>query len=163
MFSGLSLIFVFLAMLLPIWFGWKIWAEARERDWGWIRKDTRGMYIDCEKSIISACAIAASLVSLVVSARGSNQPVELIHTVKWAVVFLITGLVFSTVTIFAISRSYDRAVSRWVADPARKPGDPMEQGRLSPTELRLILVTAVIGMIGFLEGFLFVARITFVI
>jgi hypothetical protein len=140
----------------------RIWAQARVQGWLWIRKDTRAMYIDCEKSIASACAIAASLVSLVVSSRGSNEP-QLILTVKYAVVSLIIGLVASIATIFLISRGYDCAVSRWLENPASKAVAEKEQGQLSGAELGFILFFAVIGMIGFLEGFLFVARIAFVI
>ena len=148
--------------LLPIWFVGKIVADAGLHGWDWIRQDTRTMYVDCCKSVASACAIAASLISLVVSARSSASP-ALIETVRYAVVLLIVGLIASIMTVFALSRSYDRAVSRWLEDPARKPENAKDQGRLTSAELVWILIPAGIGMIAFLEGFIFVARIAFVI
>jgi hypothetical protein len=144
-------LFLSIGLCLPTWFIWKIW----------IRQDTRAMYVDAAKTIVSACAVAASLVSLVVSARGSNQP-GLIIAVRCAVVSLVIGLVASMITIFALSRSYDRAVSRWYEDPARK-GSTTEQGKLSRAELLWVLIPAWLGIVGFLEGFIFVVRIAFVI
>jgi hypothetical protein len=148
--------------LLPIWFVGKIVSDARLHGWDYIRQDSRIMYVDCAKSVASACAIGASLISLVVSTRGSASP-GLLETVRYAVVLLIVGLIASIVTVVSLSRSYDRAMSRWLKDPARKPEDATDEGRLTAAELWWIVIPAAIGMIAFLEGFIFVARIAFVI
>lgn len=83
--------------------------------------------------------------------------------VRCAVIFLVVGLVAAITCIVALSRGYDRATSRWFADPDRKDTHEPEQGKLTRAEFYWILFSGGVSTMGFLEGFICVALIAFVV
>jgi hypothetical protein len=155
--------FFLAGVTLPAWFVWRTWNDTHSNDWFWTRKETREMYVDALKTIASACGVGASLISLVVSARRNEQPFRFLIVVRCAVVLLVVGLVAAIVCIVALTRAYDRATSRWLADPNRKGTHEPEQGKLTHAEFYWILFSGGLSTFGFLEGFICVALIAFVI
>lgn len=116
------------------------------------------MYVKVLEIAIGAAAVAASLVSAIVS-TGEPRSVAVVSSVRVSVVCLIICIVFSLVTIMGLSRGYDRARSRFLG--SAEGSVYQDQGMLDDAELRLILATGYFSLAGFLTGFVFLARITF--
>jgi hypothetical protein len=155
--------FFLAGLILPVWFVWKTWNDTHTNDWFWTRKETRTMYVDAMKTIASASGVGASLISLVASARQTVQSPHFLLVVRCAVIFLVIGLVAAIICIVALSRGYDRATSRWFTDPNRQGAHEPEQGKLTRAEFHWILFSGGASTLGFLEGFICVALIAFVI
>lgn len=157
--------FVVVLVVAAAWFVWQYWHKARgKEDLRWIDIDSRNMYVDGAKTMITASGIAVALLasSTVASARTANDIVAL--SAKFAVVCLIACVCFSFIAIMALLRTYELAHSRWVvAEVAagRTENARIQQGALTNRELLWILVPAGVAISCFLVGFLFLGRIAF--
>jgi len=153
-----------------LWLVVSIWL-GRKKGLVWVNRDSRGMYSDVFKMVASAGAIAASLVSAVMSSSVQRSPLTLLWA-KLGVVCLIVSIIFSVITVMVLARAYDLARSRLRDDlklleehpdyKDRLKNADYEQGRLSLYELALMLTTAYISLVAFLEGFICLGRIVFV-
>jgi len=154
--------FVALLSLAPILFVWHYWHEARTKDWTWTSQDSRTMYVDGAKTLITASGIAVALLasSAVSTARTSSSLIA--FSAKVAVVCLISCVCLSLIVILALLRGFERAQSRHIEEQRRTGNVPRTgQGRLNAAELLFILVPAGFGLSCFLVGFVFLGRIAF--
>lgn len=155
-------IFISLLSLAPLALVWHYWHEARTKDWAWTSQDSRTMYVDGAKTLITASGIAVALVasSAVSSARSSSSLVA--FSAKVAVVCLISCVCLSMVVIVALLRGFERAQSRYIEEQKKAGVVPRSgQGRLNSGELLFILVPAGLGLSSFLVGFVFLGRVAF--
>ena len=143
-------------------FVWHYWHEARSRGWDWISDDSRNMYVDGAKTLITASGIAVALLasSAVSSARTANDLVA--FSAKVAVVCLISCVCLSLILILALLRGFERAENRYI-DEQRKTGKQIEpgEGKLNTAQLLFILVPTSLALSCFLVGFVFLGRIAF--
>src|ERR1700722_11872709 len=88
-------IFVLVVSVVPAFFVWHYWHEARTKDWGWTSTDSRTMYVDGAKALITASGIAVALLasSAVSSVRSTNGLVA--FSAKVAAVCLISCVCLS--------------------------------------------------------------------
>jgi hypothetical protein len=155
-------VFVAALVVVPFLFVWHIWHEARTRGWSWTNSESRNMYVDGAKTLVTASGIAVALLasSSVASARAASGVVAL--SAKAAAVFLISCVCFSILLIVALLRCYERAWSRR-GDELRAAGQRTseKEGKLNAFELLLILVLSYAALASFLVGFAFLGRIAF--
>jgi hypothetical protein len=120
-------------------FVWHYWHEARTRGWNWISEDSRSMYVDGAKTLITASGIAVALLasSAVASAKTANDLVA--FSAKVAVACLISCVCLSLIVILALLRGFERAENRYI-DEQRREGKQIQagEGKLSTTELLFI-------------------------
>ena len=121
MWTYLFFAFVFSLIVVAWWFVWQFWDKARNQGLRWINVDSRNMYVDGIKTMITASGIAVALLasSAVASARTTNGIVA--FSAKVAVVCLISCVCFSFATILALLRGYKLAQSRFM-DEERAAG-----------------------------------------
>src|SRR5437899_2520785 len=153
-------VFVFVLAVAPIFFVFSYWREARTRGWDWISEESRSMYVDGAKTLITASGIAVALLasSAVSSARTTSNLVA--FSAKVAVVCLISCVCLSLIVILALLRGFERAENRYI-DEQHKEGKQIEagEGKLNTTELLFILVPTSLALSCFLVGFVFLGRI----
>jgi hypothetical protein len=153
--------FVALVAVLPVLFIWSVWHLARKRGWSYTSPDSRNMYVDAAKTLITASGIAVALLaSSGVAAVRTALPV-VAFSAKVAAVSLISCVVFSLVVILALLRGYEVSWSRNNEDRIAKGLGAFPEGKLSTVELLLILLPAGAGLSCFLVGFVFLGRIAF--
>src|SRR5438105_2534598 len=102
--------------IMPVSFIWFIWHEAATRGWIWLNKETRSMYVDGVKTVVTASGVAIALLASSKSAATGSALLSdaiLIFSVKVAVVCLVLCVALSLLVIFALIRSFDRAQSRY--------------------------------------------------
>ena len=104
--------FVALLVLVPLAFVCVVLRESRMRGWSWINADSRSMYVDGAKTLVTASGIAVALLasSSVASARTASALVG--FSAKVAAVSLISCVCVSMLLIVALLRGYERAWSR---------------------------------------------------
>jgi hypothetical protein len=153
--------FVAVATLLPWSFIASVAYEARKRGWAWTSRDSRNMYVDGAKTLITASGIAVALLasSAVASARTASEVVA--FSAKVAAVCLISCVCFSLVVILALLRGFERAWSRNQDSLNNAGSGQAVDGRLNAVELTLILVPSAMAHSTFLIGFTFLGRIAF--
>jgi len=155
-------VFVFFLFLLPQIFIWMIWSGAKRRGWNWVSADSRTMYVDGAKTLVTASGIAVALLasSSVASARVASVLVAFSSRV--AAVCLIVCVCSSITLIVMLLRFYEMAWSRQ-GDKLRAAGQQLseKEGELSAFELGLILATSYLALVSFLIGFAFIGRIAF--
>jgi len=141
------------------------WRKANEKkesalQWRWTDEDSRNMWIDAAKTMITAAGIAAALVaSLSVTSERPSNPI-VIRSVKVATISLIICVCASMPLILALSRGHENAKSRAIEEQrAKGMKEPINQGALSNFALGIVLVTAFLALSGFFLGFLFLGRI----
>jgi hypothetical protein len=155
-------VFACVVALTPVLFVWHYWHEAKTKDWGWTSTDSRTMYVDGAKTLITASGIAVALLasSSVSSARSASSLVA--FSAKVAVVCLIACVCLSLIVILALLRGFERAQSRHIEGQRASGNQPKAgQGRLNSIELLFILIPAGLDLSCFLVGFLFLGRIAF--
>ncbi len=143
-------------------FVWHYWHKAQTRGWDWISKDSRNMYVDGAKTLITASGIAVALLasSAVVWARTTNSLVA--FSAKVAVVCLISCVCLSLIVILALLRGFEQAQSRYIEEQLKAGNEPKAgQGKLNTCELLFILVPTGVALSCFLVGFVFLGRIAF--
>ena len=155
--------YVFVAVIgtLPMLFVGFSWHEAQSRGWAWTNPDSRNMYVDAAKTLITASGIAVALLasSSVASARTASTLVA--FSAKVAAVCLISCVCLSLVVILALLRGYERAWSRRTEELMKAGDGPAKEGKLNTTELLLILAPSGAALSSFIVGFVFLARIAF--
>jgi hypothetical protein len=155
-------IFVFALAVAPSLFAWSYWHEARTRGWDWISEDSRTMYVDGAKTMITGAGIAVALLasSTVASARTTSGLVA--FSAKVAVVCLISCVCLSLILILALLRGFERAQARYI-DQQRNAGKNFTagEGKLTAGELLCILIPTSMALSCFLVGFVFLGRIAF--
>jgi hypothetical protein len=135
--------------------------EARKRGWAWTNPDTRNMYVDGVKTLITASGIAVALLasSSVASARTASTLIA--FSAKVAAVCLISCVCLCLVVILALLRGYERAWSRNQERMLAAGAGSTNEGKLNTAELVLILVPSGLALSTFVTGFVFLGRIAF--
>jgi hypothetical protein len=155
-------VFVALLVALPLPFVWSVWHEARTRGWAWTSVDSRSMYVDGAKTLVTASGIAVALLasSGVAAARTASALVA--FSAKVAAVSLIFCVCTSIGLIVVLLRFYERAWSRR-GDELRAAGQStsVREGKLNALELLVILAFSEAAFTSFLVGFAFLGRIAF--
>jgi hypothetical protein len=127
---SLTILFLFFILFL-----------AQRKNWRCIDADSRQMYIDLGKSLITSAGIASAII-VGTYAKGVAP--------EWmagrALIWLVACIIFATFYAVALSRFYEMAHSR---------GDDL----LKNWELRVILILSLFALGSFLTGFLYIGRI----
>lgn len=154
-------VLVFILVAAPLAFILSIWHEALERNWRWINEQSRSMYVDGFKTMVTASGIAVALLasSTVSSARTTNSLVA--FSAKAAVICLISCVCLSLIAIVALLRGFERARSRYMEEPNAGSQTSVTEGKLNNVELLFILCPSCAALICFLVGFAFLGRIAF--
>jgi hypothetical protein len=149
---------------VTVYFILTYWNAHKKADMDRIDKDSRGMYVDAAKSILTASGVAVALLSS--SAVWTSNNIAK-HSAKWAVVSMIAAVLFAFAAILAFMRGYETAKTR-TSNRLRESGawettarEDKEGGRLLPNELRRILVFSGLAICAFLLGLEFLGRIAF--
>ena len=147
--------FVATVVLVPAFFIWTFWRDAKTRGWNWTTDASRTMYVDITKTLITASGIAVALVA------SSSTPLRAVDEIvrisaRIGVVSLVLCLCSSLITMIALSRGHERARSRNI-----EAGKGGEEGQLTDTKPRFILIPAWVALSSFLVGALFLSRIAF--
>jgi hypothetical protein len=153
--------FVVLIALLPMLFVWSIWREARRRGWSWVNPDSRNMYVDGAKTLITASGIAVALLASSGVASVKTAVPLVAFSAKVAAVFLISCVVFSLIVILALLRGYELSRSRRDEEMIASGQGSTHEGKLNTVELVCILLPAGAALSSFLVGFMFLGRIAF--
>jgi len=148
----------------PLLLVWHYWHVAKTRGWAWSSIDSRNMYVDAFKTIITASGIAVALLaSSAVGAGRTTNPI-VAFSAKVAAVCLIICVIFSVVAIAGLLRGHELAKSRNVEErrkAGKLTGGEVTEGKLSTSELLWILAPATVALSCFLVGFVFLGRIAF--
>ena len=130
--------------------------------WRWSSEDSRDMWMDAAKTMISASGIAAALLASLTLAPHQTDKLSPIvaSSVKTATVSLVVCVCVSMFLILALARGHEAAKSRQV-EKRRQEGYTGETtaGPLSNFALCIILVASFIALSSFFVGFLFLARL----
>jgi hypothetical protein len=140
------------AVALPLIFVLSIAYERKTQGWGWISRDSRQMYSDAAKAIVTGAGIG---VAILLNAL-TKTPRDIVSTAKWGIYTLLICIVGSIIGLVALSRTYERAVSRQL-----QKGIQGDQGELTGAELAVILVAACLALQGFFLGFVFIGRLAY--
>jgi hypothetical protein len=130
--------------------------------WRWSSVDSRDVWIDAAKTMISASGIAAALLAaFALSAQQTNTPNQtpsalIASNVKISTVNLVICVCVSMFLILALSRSHEAAKARRQQEHM---GEKITEGPLSDFALFIILPAAFVALSSFFIGFLFLARI----
>lgn len=150
-----------LAVLGPLGFVSYVWYEGRKRDWNWTQGDSRAMYVDAAKTLITASGIAVALLASAVVAKGREISPLVAESARAAGVVLVTCIICAFLLILIFSRAFERARSRH-NDALRTAGKASEdQGRYTDAEFFLVLLFSWLSLSTFLVGFLLLGRIVF--
>jgi hypothetical protein len=143
-----------------------VWYRATQKkkeealQWRWSSEDSRDMWIDAAKTMITASGIAAALVtSLSIGLQNGLKPLVLL-SVKVAVVNLIICVCVSMLLIVTLSRAHETAKARNI-EKSRGDGlkGEIKEGPLSDFALALVLASSWMALSTFFFGFLFLGRI----
>lgn len=130
--------------------------------WRWSSEDSRDMWIDVVKTMISASGIAAALLAALTlgSPAGTVRPL-VAHSVKSATVLLVICVCVSMVAILILARGHETAKSRNLERLRRQdqPTTGVTGGLLEISTFCFLLLAGFISLSGFFVGFLFLARI----
>jgi hypothetical protein len=155
-------VFVAILVFVSLLFVSVVWHEARTRGWAWTNADSRNMYVDGAKTLVTASGIAVALLasSSVASARIAST--LLAFSAKVAAVSLIFCVCSSIGLIVVLLRFYERAWSRR-GDELRAADQSIseKEGKLNAFELLLILAFSDAALTSFLVGFAFLGRIAY--
>jgi len=145
MFIALACVVVVMPQIFVGSFCWL----AKKRRWLYIGIDSRQMYVDLAKSLLTSAGIASSI--MVGTYSHSQMPAWM---VGHGLMFLVACIVSSVWFMTAISRFYETATSR---EPGKQPAPLMWW------ELLVVLILADMALSLFLIGFLYIGRIGYVL
>jgi multisubunit Na+/H+ antiporter MnhB subunit len=134
--------------------------KAKEAvQWRWSSEDSRDMWMDAAKTMITASGIAAALLASLTVGHQTMSPL-VVYIVKSATVCLVVCVCVSMFLFLALARGHETAKSRYT-EKRRQEGyqGEIREGPLSNFALCIILSAALIALSGFFLGFLFLARI----
>jgi hypothetical protein len=141
------------------------WYEAKTKGWNWSSVDSRDIYVDGAKTIITGSGIAVALLASSVFSQRTTANSLVVFSAKVAVVCLISCVCLSLIVILALLRGHERAKSRHIEklrqDGKLSPGIAITEGQLNDGELLFILVPSALALSCFLVGFVFLGRIVF--
>lgn len=128
--------------------------------WRWTSEDSRDMWMDSAKSMITAAGIAAALVASfgldVTRVLNSGS----LRYAKVSTACLVACVCSSMALILALSRGHEAAKSRNVLEQrARGNTAEIREGVLSYFSLSVILVLGLVALSSFFIGFMFLGRI----
>jgi hypothetical protein len=130
--------------------------------WRWSSEDSRDMWIDAAKTMISASGIAAALLASLTLAPHQTDKLSPIvaSSVKTATVSLVVCVCVSMFLILALARGHEAAKSRQ-KEKKRPEGcaEKITEGPLSNFALCITLLASFIALSSFFVGFLFLARL----
>jgi hypothetical protein len=138
------------------------WNKAKEHGWAWTSVDSRTMYVDAFKTMITASGIAVALLaSSGVVSQSKAIPVVAVSA-KLGAICLILCVCFSLGSIIALVRGHELAKSRYIEEQRAKGNhDSITEGKLNTTELLFILAPSGVSLSCFFVGFVFLGRIIF--
>lgn len=140
-------VLIALALAGPLIFMVSFWRMARSKTDTWIHTEARGIYVEASKTLIAASSIA---IAILVSFLGKTS---LPHwMLQRAVSSLTLCMVSSVFAILAIARGYAHAKSRL---------DSGASGQLTLLEMVCVFIPEYLALVGFLIGFLYLARLTY--
>jgi hypothetical protein len=146
-------LFVLIAVLAPAKFVLSFWLHAKQLGWNYTTEDSRGMYTDVTKTLITASGIAVALMASI-STRAADSIAK--SSSRVGVVSLILCICASLATMLALTRGHEKARSRNI-EAKQSP----DEGQLTDGELLAILVFGGTALASFLVGMLFLGRVTF--
>lgn len=128
--------------------------------WRWSSEDSRSMWIDVAKTMITAAGIAAALLATLATHEANVQSQLVACSVKTATVSLVGCVCVSMFLILALARSHEAAKARYVSK-RRKEGymGEIKEGPLSKFALWVTVSGAFLALSSFFIGFLFLARV----
>jgi hypothetical protein len=159
--------YVFVSSLsaAPFLFVLHYWHEAKTRGWSWTSVDSRDMYVDGAKTMITGSGIAVALLASSVFSQRTTENSLVVFSAKVGVVCLISCVCLSLIVILALLRGHERAKSRRIEKLRQagklSPGIVVTEGQLNNGELLFILVPSALALSCFLVGFVFLGRIVF--
>jgi len=62
-------------VIVPAYFIWTFWRDAKAREWNWTTEASRTMYVDVAKTMVTASGIAVALVA------SSSAPVRTVDAI----------------------------------------------------------------------------------
>jgi len=145
-------------------FLYKATQNSKEAEqWRWSSEDSRDMWIDAAKTMITASGIAAALLASVALAGHRTDPLSALvaSSVKAATVSLVVCVCVSMFLILALARGHEAAKARHVEQRRREnyKREKTTEGPLSNFALCVTLSAAFIALSAFFLGFLFLGRI----
>lgn len=152
---------IIVRFLMGIWVKATSIADDRISEWRMSTVDSRTMYVDVVKSMITAAGIAVVLLaSLSLNSQNTAPPVMRLSA-KGATVSLILCICASLALIVCLTRFHEVASSRHIETRIRsgEKGPFANEGPLNDHELRVILYLAGSSLSGFCLGFWFLLRI----
>jgi hypothetical protein len=135
--GGLVLVFLLLGIAPFYW-------SARTQGWRYVNPNSRQMYVDLAKTLVTSAGIASSII--VGTYSRSALPAWMVGR---ALIWFVVCIVFSSIFILTLSRFYEIARSR----------EQSHEGALKDWELAIVLVCGAASFCSFLLGFLYVGRI----
>jgi hypothetical protein len=157
-------VFVSALAAAPFIFVWHYWHEAATKGWSWSSVDSRVMYVDGAKTLITGSGIAVALLASSVFSQRATASSLVTFSAKVAVVCLISCVCLSLVVILALLRGHERAKARNIENlraAGKLTGQQVDEGQLNKGELLFILVPGGCALSCFLVGFVFLGRIVF--
>lgn len=129
----------------------------------WTTENSRTMYVDVAKTLISASGISVALLAVaanrISNLSGDTYVKPIVATsAKVSAFCLISCVVSSLFVILALVRGFEMAQARNVRENG-KAGQG--GGELTHTELLQIIIPASVALPCFVTGFLFLGRVTF--
>src|SRR5882757_11213745 len=108
-------------VIVPAYFIWTFWRDAKAREWNWTTEASRTMYVDVAKTMVTASGIAVALVA------SSSAPVRTVDAIvrasaRTGVVSLVLCLCTSLITMIALTRGHDVG-TRWYKPRSASPTD----------------------------------------
>lgn len=156
-------VFVFIVGASPWALILHFWNRARENGWAWTSVDSRTMYVDAFKTMITASGIAVALLASSGAIAQSRAVPVVVLSAKLGALALILCVCSSLAAIIALVRGHEVAKSRNMDDQRKRGVNPINttEGKLNTTELLLILAPSGIALSCFFVGFVFLGRIIF--
>lgn len=152
---------IIVRFLVGIWVKATSTAGDRPGGWRYTNVDSRTMYVDLAKSMITAAGIAVVLLASL-SLDAQNEPLPVMRfSAKGAAVSLVFCICTSLALMICLTRFHEEARSRDI-DRRRLEGEKgpfANEGPLNDHELRVILYLAGSSLSGFFLGFWFLLRI----
>ena len=128
--------------------------------WRWTSEDSRDMWIDAAKTMITSAGIAAALVASLGLSSGRAVGLFFLWNEKVSTVSLVACVCSSMALILALSRGHEAAKSRNVLEQRIKGNmGPITEGVLSNFALSIILILGFVALSCFFLGFVFLGRI----
>jgi hypothetical protein len=138
------------------WFMYDFYSKAMAANWRESSEDSRTMYTDAAKTMISAAGIAAALLASLSTHQNNSLAPLVAKSIKTATISLVVCVCVSMALILTLARGHEEAKG---LEQLKHPGTKVTSGPLSDFYLRTTLAFAFVALSCFFVGFLFLARI----